>query len=182
MTQYNATVIYDASKPYVGDVIGTCGYDNGNTYNAPIGYDALVCPVEVEEGAGTIGGGDERSPYRRKRGELGVTRGMLKPISDRILAVLEQDDTPKEVKKSVKKAVKAVAKMQQSDELSTVATEEARAAVEQAWFALQSEKSALEANYAIVSINWIVTLQQDLADLYAWIDDEEAAIVLLMTV
>lgn len=107
---------------------------------------------------------------------------MLKPISDQILAVLEQEDVPKQITKKVKKAVKSVAVMQQSDELSTELAESARFDVEQAWMALQSQRIELETKLPLLEIKWLLTLQHELSMLYAMIDDEEAALVLLMSV
>ncbi len=120
------------------------------------------------------GGGIYRHP--------GVTREMLRKHFKDILAAIEPEEVPEQVKAQVKKAVKSVAKMQQSDELTTVAAEEARAAVERAWMSLQAERIKLETNLPILQIKWLLTLQQDLSMLYAMIDDEEAAIVLLMSV
>ena len=81
------------------------------------------------------------------------------------------------VEEAVEKTLVAV----KSDELSTRPAEEARQAVEQAWFDIQAKKVELETKLALDEIKWLLTLQQELSMLYAFIDDEEATIALLLT-
>ncbi len=111
----------------------------------------------------------------------GVSRRELKRTTEELLNLLFSEQIPQKIVENVRKAVQKTVEMSNSDELETTAAQSAREAVEQAWTAIQAEKVQLETQYALQSIQWLLTLQQELSILYAFIDDEEAAIVLLLS-
>lgn len=111
----------------------------------------------------------------------GVSRRELKRTTEELLNLLFSEQIPQKIVENVRKAVQKTVEMSNSDELETTAAQSARDAVEQAWQSVQAEKVQLETQYALQSIQWLLTLQQELSILYAFIDDEEAAIVLLLS-
>ena len=102
-------------------------------------------------------------------------------VADRLKRLLYGEDVLPELVEVVEEAVEKTLVAVKSDELSTRPADEARQAVEQAWFDIQTKKVELETKLSLDEIKWLLTLQQELSMLYGIIDDEEAALVLLMS-